>query len=493
VQVGRIVRLTTAGTLSLTLFFASELAASAQVAVTVDGNEADFSPPPTIQAGRVFVPLRGVFERLGASVVYSNGTINATGHGRTISLQIGSTQATIDGQPQSLDVAPYIVGASTYVPLRFISQALGASVQWDENDRMVSIESSGGQPYNSQANDSESDYAPPPNPDYQQPYVAAPNDIWQPGYWAWGQYGYYWVPGTWVAPPQQGYLWTPGYWQDNSGNGGDRFAFVAGYWAKLVGFYGGVNYGGGYNGNGYDGARWSGNNVTYNTSVTRVNPANNYSTYADRNEAGTMSASRVSYNGGAHGVGVRPTAAQLAVAKAPHLGPTAVQRQHVMTAASDRRQLAKVNDNRPPLLVSAKPLSASNRPAGLVPVKATDVVAKPASKTVIHAAAVKGAPVAHPAAVVHAAPVAHPAAVVHAAPVAHPAAVVHAAPAAHPAAVVHAAPVAHPAAVVHAAAEHRAAAEPAKPAKPVKPEKPAADTGTPKDAVHPTPKAPVPQ
>jgi hypothetical protein len=69
--------------------------ASAQVVVTVNGNQVNFSPEPIIQAGRVFVPLRGVFERLGASVVYSDGTINATGAGRNISLQIGSTQATI--------------------------------------------------------------------------------------------------------------------------------------------------------------------------------------------------------------------------------------------------------------------------------------------------------------------------------------------------------------------------------------------------------------
>ena len=42
-------------------------------------------------------------------------------------LHIGSTQATVDGQQQTLDVAPFIIGASTYVPLRFVSQALGAT------------------------------------------------------------------------------------------------------------------------------------------------------------------------------------------------------------------------------------------------------------------------------------------------------------------------------------------------------------------------------
>ena len=72
-----------------------------------------------------------MFENLGASVVYENGMINAQGRGNNVSLHIGSTQATVNGQPAALDVAPFIIGASTYVPLRFVSQALGASVNYD--------------------------------------------------------------------------------------------------------------------------------------------------------------------------------------------------------------------------------------------------------------------------------------------------------------------------------------------------------------------------
>jgi len=62
-------------------------------------------------------------------------------------------------------------------------------------------------------------------------------------YWAYGPDGYFWVPGTWVEPPDVGLLWTPGYW----GWGGDAYAWNDG----LLGphrrlFYGGVNYGYGY-------------------------------------------------------------------------------------------------------------------------------------------------------------------------------------------------------------------------------------------------------
>jgi len=118
---------------------ATRAPASAQVSVTLNGRSVDFEPAPIERAGRVFVPLRGVFERLGASVVYENGTINATRGPVTVSLQIGSTTATVSGAQQTLDVAPFIVGASTYVPLRFVSQALGAIVQYDAANRIVAI------------------------------------------------------------------------------------------------------------------------------------------------------------------------------------------------------------------------------------------------------------------------------------------------------------------------------------------------------------------
>ena len=113
---------------------------SADVTVIVNGSRMNFDQPPVEQAGRVFVPLRGVFEQLGASVVYQNGTINATGDGRNVSLQIGSNQATVDGQSQTLDSPPFVEGSRTLVPLRFVAQALGASVDWNNNTSTVTID-----------------------------------------------------------------------------------------------------------------------------------------------------------------------------------------------------------------------------------------------------------------------------------------------------------------------------------------------------------------
>src|SRR5579862_5453244 len=93
---------------------------------------------------------------------------------------------------------------------------------------------------------------PPPLPDYDQPPIPAPDDQWTPGYWNWNGYDYYWVPGTWVEPPQPELLWTPGYW----GLVGAIFVFHQGYWGHHIGFYGGIPYGHGYDGEGFEGGRW---------------------------------------------------------------------------------------------------------------------------------------------------------------------------------------------------------------------------------------------
>jgi plastocyanin len=123
--------------------FPSAQALAGNVRIIVNGQYVTFDQPPIERSGRIFVPLRGVFERLGASVVYDNGLINATGRGRTIQLHIGSTAATVNGQTTNLDVAPFLVGARTLVPLRFISESLGANVNYDGNSQTVTVAMAG--------------------------------------------------------------------------------------------------------------------------------------------------------------------------------------------------------------------------------------------------------------------------------------------------------------------------------------------------------------
>jgi len=123
--------------IALVLAPATAFAQTAPVTIDIDGTPVVFDQPPVERAGRVFVPLRGVFERLGATVVYENGTINATSGSHQISLQIGQTTATVDGAAQQLDSPPFLIGGRALVPLRFVSQALGASVNFDQPTQTV--------------------------------------------------------------------------------------------------------------------------------------------------------------------------------------------------------------------------------------------------------------------------------------------------------------------------------------------------------------------
>ncbi len=114
------------------------------VSVTVNGQAMSFDQPPVMRNNRVFVPMRAIFERLGSTVVFSGGIINAHGNGHDVHLTIGSTQASVNGQPLTMDVAPFEVAGRTEVPLRFVAQALGAHVNWNPNASTVAITTSGG-------------------------------------------------------------------------------------------------------------------------------------------------------------------------------------------------------------------------------------------------------------------------------------------------------------------------------------------------------------
>ncbi len=102
------------------------------------------SPVALLRSGRTFVPVRAVGEMLGATVVYASGAIEvATASARSVHLTVGQTAASVDGAPVTLDAAPFIIGGLTYVPLRFMSEALGASVSCDTPCRTVLVIVSG--------------------------------------------------------------------------------------------------------------------------------------------------------------------------------------------------------------------------------------------------------------------------------------------------------------------------------------------------------------
>ncbi len=112
-------------------------------AVMLNHNYIQFDTSPIIEDGRVLVPLRAIFESLGASVEWDEAAqkiISKKGDIQII-LTIGRNKAVKNGVEVILDVPPKVVENRTLVPLRFISEAFGAEVKWDEASQRVTIDS----------------------------------------------------------------------------------------------------------------------------------------------------------------------------------------------------------------------------------------------------------------------------------------------------------------------------------------------------------------
>lgn len=121
--------------------------ASAQgINVTVDGDIVNFATQkPVQQFGNVLVPLRGVFERLGATVAYdaSSKSILAVRGATTVQLVLGQAQAQVNGNSRTLAVPAQALNGTTLVPLRFVSESFGAQVKWQPTSRTVIITTGG--------------------------------------------------------------------------------------------------------------------------------------------------------------------------------------------------------------------------------------------------------------------------------------------------------------------------------------------------------------
>ncbi|PQV63657.1 Copper amine oxidase N-terminal domain-containing protein [Abditibacterium utsteinense] len=127
------------------LFSLSAARAQAPLTVTVDGKPVDFGgAAPTQIGGRTLVPLRAIFEALGAQVEFNNGAIRARRGATDLSLALGSTAASVNGVSKTLEVPAQSVFGRTLVPLRFVGEALGAGVNFNPVSNLISITSPGG-------------------------------------------------------------------------------------------------------------------------------------------------------------------------------------------------------------------------------------------------------------------------------------------------------------------------------------------------------------
>ncbi|MDR7416130.1 MAG: copper amine oxidase N-terminal domain-containing protein [Armatimonadota bacterium] len=118
-------------------------APTSEIRVVVDGERLAVEVPPVEVAGRVLVPLREIFERLGAEVGFAEATrtVHVRRGDMTVRLVVGGTVAWVNDRPTPLDVPVSVIRGRVMVPLRFVSEALGAVVEWDGASRTVVITS----------------------------------------------------------------------------------------------------------------------------------------------------------------------------------------------------------------------------------------------------------------------------------------------------------------------------------------------------------------
>ena len=94
-----------------------------------------------MESDRILVPFRAIYEALGAKAEWdsSTQTAMATMGNKSIVTQVDNPQITVNGKTTPLDVPSRLIGGCVFVPIRAISEGLGAQVDWDDGIREVSI------------------------------------------------------------------------------------------------------------------------------------------------------------------------------------------------------------------------------------------------------------------------------------------------------------------------------------------------------------------
>ncbi len=135
--------------LVLTLVLCTSIAAFAEpvfeddmnVTVVLDGQTLEFDQKPLVESGRTLVPVRKIFETLGATVDYDEATetvISRKGD-LIIVMQIDNDVMFVNSEPIKLDVPAREVNGRTLVPLRAISDAMGVEVLWNGDTQTATL------------------------------------------------------------------------------------------------------------------------------------------------------------------------------------------------------------------------------------------------------------------------------------------------------------------------------------------------------------------
>lgn len=119
----------------------ASFADSGAIGIKLDGADIINDSPPVIIDGRTLVPARAVFEAMGGAVewIEASREVTVTVGETRVRLKIDSMLAYINDSEAILDVPAHIINGRTMIPVRFVSEAVGCEVSWDNTNRIVSI------------------------------------------------------------------------------------------------------------------------------------------------------------------------------------------------------------------------------------------------------------------------------------------------------------------------------------------------------------------
>ncbi|NHM26959.1 copper amine oxidase N-terminal domain-containing protein [Desulfofundulus sp. TPOSR] len=113
------------------------------ITIVVNGNEIRPDVAPMVKSGRTFVPYRFIAEALGCRVDWDgkDQKVTAEKDGLKVVMYVGRKAAYVNGMEKQMDVAPMVKSGRTFVPVRFISEGLGYNVRWESDTWTVIINS----------------------------------------------------------------------------------------------------------------------------------------------------------------------------------------------------------------------------------------------------------------------------------------------------------------------------------------------------------------
>ena len=110
-------------------------AENSNICVILNGQTLNFTVQPQMTNGRLLVPMRTIFEAMGATVNWDSTTqtITANRNDITIKMQINSTKVYRNDAEVNIDTPPTIINSSTLVPVRVIAESFNADVVWNDS------------------------------------------------------------------------------------------------------------------------------------------------------------------------------------------------------------------------------------------------------------------------------------------------------------------------------------------------------------------------